>query len=457
MHLLALATTALLAAAVSANKASQASNFDISPSVAERYGCNSVCQADLKEHNTADLAIFDTPFDFDFYATASNFSFSSPGDLLKLKALNGTALNIPAGVSVYKIQYTSQDVGGTIVPATAFLAVPFARRNNPYRLVAYAHGTTGVFRGCAPSSSSYLFDYDSWSPLLLAGYAVVATDYAGLGNNMTAHKYISSAANANDVYWSVTAAQNAFPSAFTPEWVSIGHSQGGGAVYKLSEHKLVQGRRSAYLGGVSIAPITKIYDSLLQALTTLGDGASGGYESYKVFGVLPSLVLGVQALFPNYTAPFLAEPMRQRLELAKIGQYCDVAISGLVADLSINELIGNITATDVAVLQRFQELNAPAQGDSASKPLLLIQGEEDTIVFESMVESAYRDSCDAGNVVHLSLYPGLDHSATVGASAPEWLAFIEGLFEGTATLTKCVNKTVNAFDLEHAAAPVDDV
>ncbi|KAL4917531.1 hypothetical protein BDW62DRAFT_218059 [Aspergillus aurantiobrunneus] len=351
MHLLPL--TVLLATAVSASKTGQASNFDVFPSVVASLGCDSLCQANLDQNSAADLAVFDTPFDFDFYATASNFSSSSPGDLLKLKPLNGTALDIPGG-------------------------------------------------------------------------------------------YISSAANANDVYWSVVAARNTFPAAFTHEWVSIGHSQGGGAVYKLSEPKLVQDKASGYLGGVSIAPVAKIYDSLLQAVTSLGDGASGGYETVKAFGVLPSLVFGVQTLFPNYTAPFLAESMRQRMQLARKGQYCDVALSGIVADLSVNDLIGNFTATDAAVLQRFQEINAPAQGDTATKPLLLIQGENDTIL-------------PAGNPVRLSLYPGLDHSAAVGASAPEWLAFIQGLFAGTVNLPRCVNETLTPFDAEHAAAPADDV
>lgn len=145
--------------------------------------------------------------------------------------------------------YTSQDINGTLVPATGFIAVPFVRRQkDPFRLIALAHGTIGVFRGCAPSSSSKLFDYNSWTPLLLAGYAVVATEYAGLGNDMIKHQYIASAAYANDVYWSVAAAHEAFPNDLTREWVSIGHSQGGDVVYKLSEHKLVQDNSSGYLG-----------------------------------------------------------------------------------------------------------------------------------------------------------------------------------------------------------------
>lgn len=459
MQLLPPLLTALLATVVSATKPGQASNFDVSAAVAEEHSCDSVCQENLKQTNAADLKIFDSSFDFDFYATADNFTSSSPsslGSLLKLRPLNGTALSIPAGVSIYKFQYTSQDVNGSLVPATGFIAFPFTRprKSDPFKLVAFAHGTTGVFHGCAPSTSSYLFDYNSWTPLLLAGYAVVATDYAGLGNNMTTHQYIASAANANDIYWSVVAAREAFPNDLTHEWVSIGHSQGGGATYKLSEHELVQDDSSAYLGGVSIAPITKIYDSVVEVLRSLDEYSQEALQESNMLGEIGSVVLGVQSVLPNYTAPFLGNTMRQRIEFAKIGQYCNTAFSGLASNLSMADLIGNINATDVAALQEFQKINAPAQGDKASKPLLLIQSDNDTVVLKSLVAKAYEASCSIGNPVHLSLYPGLDHSATVGASAPEWLAFIEGLFSSTVNLDDCVNGTSTPFDPEHAAISI---
>ena len=202
MQLLSSLTATLFAVVVSAHASTQASNFAVSAKTAERYSCGHVCQTTLNKTNAADLEIFDTRFDFDFYATATNFSSSSsPGSLLKLKPLNGTALTVPAGVSVYKFQYTSQDINGTTVPATGFIAFPFVRHKaHPFKLVAFAHGTSGIFHGCAPSTSSFLYDYDSWTPLLLSGYAIVATDYAGLGNDMVKHRYIASATNANDVY-----------------------------------------------------------------------------------------------------------------------------------------------------------------------------------------------------------------------------------------------------------------
>ncbi|KAL0933896.1 uncharacterized protein CTRU02_210695 [Colletotrichum truncatum] len=442
--------------AVAAN-GSQASNFEISSEMAQKYGCGDICQQTLRETNPADIKTFGTNFDFNFYATAANFSCSKPGDVLKIKPINSSEISFPAGVATYKIQYTSVDIDDSIVPSTGFIAFPFARTKTTFNLVAYAHGTSGVFRGCAPSTSPNLYDYQSWTTLLLAGYAVIATDYAGLGNNYTAHKYIASAANANDTYWSVVAARQAFPDVLSHEWASIGHSQGGGAVWKLSEHGLVQDSASGYLGGVSVAPVSKLYDALL-GINQLRDFAAYlpsdlDNHAFLALGVLPSAALGIKATFPDYSAPILSDKMKQRIELAQIGQLCDNAISGLAWDLRL-DAFSNVTIQSDKRLQDFQKLNAPAQGDRASKPLLLILGAEDTIVSQESGEASYADSCRFGNPVHMSIYPGLDHSAVLTASAPEWLAFLQGRFRNS-PFGNCSQETKAPFDLEHASRPED--
>ncbi|KAG6361471.1 hypothetical protein INS49_009698 [Diaporthe citri] len=59
---------------------------------------------------------------------------------------------------------------------------------------------------------------------------LVNTNYAGLRNNYSADEYVASAANANGTYWSVVAAQKAFPDALSHQWASMSHSQSGDAV-----------------------------------------------------------------------------------------------------------------------------------------------------------------------------------------------------------------------------------
>ncbi|KAK1479608.1 hypothetical protein CCUS01_04737 [Colletotrichum cuscutae] len=349
----------------------QASSFNVTTEVAQNYGCGEACQKAIQTGNEGDLEIFGTNFDFDFYETAANFTGSRPGDVLKIQPVIPANITVPAGVAVYKIQYTSADIDGFPVPVTGFVAFPFARTQQPFNLIAYAHGTSGVFHG-------------------------------------------SSADNANDTYWSVVAARTAFRDILSHDWASIGHSQGGGAAWKLSEHKLVQDSASGYLGGVAVAPVTKVYDALVAIESLRNLTQTGGDDhDFLALGVILSAVLGIRAT----------------IELAKIAQLCDAAISSLTVDLRFDALSNRTAASDTR-LKEFQELNAPAQGGRASKPLLLVLGEDDTIVSEESGIASFDETCAYGNPVHMSIYPGLDHSAVLTAATPEWLAFFQDRFDG---------------------------
>ena len=70
-------------------------------------------------------------------------------------------------------------------------------------------------------------------PMVAAGFAVIATDYAGLGTPGP-HQYDNKIPQANDVVYSVPAARAAVPS-LGRRWVTIGHSQGGVAVWGVAE------------------------------------------------------------------------------------------------------------------------------------------------------------------------------------------------------------------------------
>lgn len=434
----------------------QASNFNISSEVAESYGCNEKCQQVLSITNAADIETLGTAFNFDFYATAGNFSTSKPGDLLKLSAIDSSHLNVPSGMTSFRFQYTSRDLDGSPVPSTGFIAFPFAKptQGRKFPLVAYAHGTIGVFRGCAPSSSPSFFNYDSWVPLLYRGYAIVATDYAGLGNNYTTHKYTSYAAQANDIYYSVQAARKAFPGAFTKEWMSIGHSQGGGAVWKLSEHPLVQGASSGYVGTVSVAPAAKLYDTAKVVADSILPRPD--FHQFVLPAEMGMLVYGVRQVFPDYSPPWLAEAMEQRISLATVAQSCTLAFMSMSFTLKRDELLvpGHNPAAD-GTLKEFQAINAPAQGHSASRPLLLIQGSNDTSVLPQGTFEAYRESVAAGNEVHLLRYPGLDHSATLTASAPAWLEFLDKQFAGKYGRRASTDRTIQPVDLAVASTPLE--
>ena len=193
-----------------------------------------------------------------FYDTPANISNATqPGTILKLEMYtNVTGYDIPPGTSLSRFMYTSLDNFGAIVPATAAILWPFTPKSfngsDTFPLVAWAHGTTGIDRQCAVSNTRNLqYDFRSVFTLAKSGYAVVMADYVGLGSD-NFFNYLAYKLHANDVVYSVTAAQSVF-SELSANWVSFGHSEGGGVAWAVGERQAID-PIPGFLGTIAAAP-----------------------------------------------------------------------------------------------------------------------------------------------------------------------------------------------------------
>lgn len=435
--------------------ATQVANLDVTESVATNYDCNPTCYSNLIVGLLADQQFYGALYDDAFYDTAANFTGSNPGDILKFEPVNATNLqDIPDGASIYRFQYVTEKLDGTPVPATAFIAFPFSNTENghTYKTIAFAHGTSGVFRGCAPSAMPNLYDYGTWSRILTRGYAVIATDYAGLGNNYTGHQYSASPAQANDVFYSVVAARKVFGQHLTKEWMSVGHSEGGGAVWALAESHHVQSSPCSlsaagqYLGTVAHAPDVRVKEmALLAAQLSLSSSDLDVSSSRGTLAELGYLVFGLSSIHPEMSLSWLQPEYRRRLDLMNLTQACFESAEALVADLTIDQ-VANLS--DPTLFTAFDVMqNLTARGNAKShEPILVIQGLNDVSVLPQMVVESYNASCEAGNVVHLQVYSGLGHGQILAASAPYFLQWIDDQFEGRGGTENCTKTTVEPFD-----------
>lgn len=421
--------------------ARQGSHFSLTAEFAAANGCDDKCQETLNEANVAHLDIFEHDFDFEWFQTASNFSGSEPGDLFKLQPLDPKTpgLLVKPGTTVYRIQYTSRDLDNSSVPATGFIALPFAPvqlKNTTenehsaaaaqFPLVAYAHGTSGVYTGCAPSNGPALYDHDTWQLLVQRGYAVVATDHAGVGNNEIGHKYCSFPVQVNDIVHSVTAARKAMGQIFTKEWMAVGHSEGDGAAWKLAESEFVKTDK-AYIGTISLAPAVKIADML-------GNHIDFILES----GYLTLLAKGLQRFPPSYNFTMLGDIQWRRMAIADSAQPCLAAQGTISVGLSREQVLSEKgLATGLALLRKWQAEMAPASGGRTSAPMLVVQGLNDTAVVPQVTHDSWQQACNDSNEVHLSEYVALDHSPVVVGAAAEWLAWIDARFNGEKASGKC--------------------
>jgi hypothetical protein len=119
----------------------------------------------------------------EFYSTAPNLSGTKPGDLLRKESFAGYSL--PKGATAVRILYHSLDATGQDVATSGVVLIPAGTPPaSGWPVIAWAHGTSGVARLCAPSAMKDVYYGDEGlMPMVAAGFAVVATDYHGLGTD----------------------------------------------------------------------------------------------------------------------------------------------------------------------------------------------------------------------------------------------------------------------------------
>src|SRR5271163_2489850 len=168
-----------------------------------------------------------------FYSIPENLATTRPGDLLRKESFAGYTL--PKGATAVRFQYHSLDATGGDVATSGVVLIPAGKAPpKGWPVIAWAHGTSGVSRLCAPSAMKDVYYGDEGlMPMVAAGFAVVATDYHGLGTEGP-HQYVNKVAQARDVIYSIPAARAAVPS-LGSKWVVDGHSQGGLAAWGVAE------------------------------------------------------------------------------------------------------------------------------------------------------------------------------------------------------------------------------
>ncbi|MEN4981852.1 alpha/beta fold hydrolase [Acinetobacter modestus] len=147
--------------------------------------------------------------------------------------------------------------------ATSLVFVP----NTPiptggWKIVAWAHGTTGVADQCAPSRKEIDSDVKSMiSKLLAAGYVVVAPDYEGLGepSGHEFHPFLnikSEAFSVTDAVVATRAYMTAQGEKMSDQWMTVGHSQGGQAALGVAQYE--SRAKLKYKGTIAVAPASNL-------------------------------------------------------------------------------------------------------------------------------------------------------------------------------------------------------
>lgn len=348
---------------------------------------------------TAPLSDTSTVVD-EFYA-APRDTPDEPGRLIRAEPFTN---QIPADATAWRILYTTTGVDGEVRVASGIVVVP-RKGEGPWPVVDWNHGTTGFAQHCAPS----LLERPFWAGALFqlpqvidAGWALVATDYIGLGTEGP-HPYLIGPPSAYASLDAVRAAHELDDAHLSTSTVVWGHSQGGGAA--LWTGALARSYApEIYLRGVAaIAPAAEPA-SLVAHLT----GVIGGsiFTSYA-FASYEAIYDDVS--YREYIRPGAQVTVRAMSErcLSDPG----ILVSG-VASIGLStdpELFS--TSPALGSLGRHLRENAPPP--TVSAPLLVAQGGADGIVRPSTQQSLVTRFCAAGQLLDYRLYPGFGHTEIV--------------------------------------------
>jgi alpha-beta hydrolase superfamily lysophospholipase len=350
-----------------------------------------------------------------FYETSNPLPAGKPGELIRSETFD--EYDLPYEISAVRILYHSRSPNGDDVAVSGVVLVPDgAPPASGWPVIAWAHDFTGSARQCAPSLRRNLNQGPLLSMYVNAGFAVVASDYAGLGTRFP-NAALDMRSNALDVIYSVAAARAALPQ-LGIKWVAAGYSQGGLAAVGVAEAQNEVGDTN-YLGAIGISGVAdaqEIFERLAQ----------GSSSRMLVF-----LGQGISTVFPKFRVEEMLTNKAMPLYL-QVRHDCEAS---LVPELAANEIL-KAGWENNSYVKEFFVRNTPGR-TPAYGPMLLISGEADAETPSALAATAVARLCRQKDRVLFIRYPNLAGSAVVGESVSEQMSWVRARFAGLPAPSNC--------------------
>ncbi|MBS1089918.1 lipase family protein [Gluconobacter wancherniae] len=363
--------------------------------------------------------------------------FSAPvGRILRKEGLSSPWLP-PNTARAMRILYSSTDglVAGHRVAVSGYVLFPKGPMpKGGWRLISWAHGTTGFADACAPSrmgpaprDRAYL---GAW---LEKGFAIVATDYQGLGTPGP-HPYLLYQPEAYSVLDATRAVIADTSLNIRNEVVLVGQSQGAGAALATAWEYPRYAPDLHIAGAVLTGLVTAIGDAQRLHQTSVSSHYTTISDMDPSFAML-RLAGSDQALEPSTDlTPYLTEKGMAMYRTAQSG--------------CLHDLFKTAKQIDVKKGKELLKTGLPASDDEfdghftlpdahVTIPLFVGTGLADNMAGTNGQYEAVKQLCAAGTSVTWHTYPGLTHSGTVNYALRDSLPFVETILAGKPASSTC--------------------
>jgi pimeloyl-ACP methyl ester carboxylesterase len=366
----------------------------------------------------AQAAVRKGPAGAKFYSAPAKLAKGGHGGLIWARKFTGRE-RLKGGAKDELVLYRSEGVNGRSVAVSGDVAIPRGKApKGGWPVITWAHGTTGIADSCAPTRLATPAQPALLQQWLKRGYAVLRTDYQGLGTPATVHPYLNGDAEGRSVLDIVRAARK-LDKHIGSKVVIAGHSQGGHAALWAASLAPKYTPELKVRGTVAFAPASHIGEefSVARILTSPGGGTTG----------LGSLILrGADVADPALGVPNLLSPEAAAL----YSQTLTECLGALDQSTSWGGLSGaQVFRSDAALEPLIAFLNKDVDPEdlSISTPVRVEQGKADTTVFPVFTDSLVTSYQQRHVPVTYKTYDGVDHGGVVsGAPAADATKWIRG-------------------------------
>ncbi len=334
-----------------------------------------------------------------------------PGVLLRHEPF---AREVPDGARAWRILYTTTR-GEEIAVASGLVVVPDAAPATSaapaaHPVIAWAHGTTGFATQCAPSLLPEPFTAGALPALdevMAQGWALVATDYIGLGTEGP-QPYLIGEGEGRSVLDAVRAARELPEASLAAETVVWGHSQGGHAALWTGQLQPGYAPDVPLAGVAAMAPAADVVAVARNLPSVTGGSVFASFVAMAYSQTYPDVDLdryvtgSARTLVREMSARCLSEP--------------GVLVSVLTA-LSLDR-DRPIFAQDPTTGPLGERLSANVPTGPVPAPLLLAQGGADSLITAADQAGYVTALCASGQDVDHRVYPGRDHLGLVAPDSP---------------------------------------
>lgn len=346
------------------------------------------------------------------------------GVLLNAETLSGLE-EVTAYDKAERILYTSTDARWNtgLLPVSGTLFTPKGEvPDKGWPIVAWGHGTLGISDVCAPSwngfrprDAGYI---DRW---LKAGYAVVVSDYQGLGGPGP-HPYLYWKSEGRSVLDAVKAVLGRESDLLSNTVLLAGQSQGAGAAM------------GASILAADYAPDLNIVGAVVT-----------GLNSYFPDGPISLPLRNSNNMFLSFASGGLKDgsPAIEEILSDKGKQILTTARTSCTEDIKKKAYELKIQSMDEVFsisLEELSQMRLPVYHMPSVKigfPIMVATGLADATVTPKRQYAAVKAMCAVGNTVAWYPYEGLGHDGAMHGSLDDSIEFAKNVVAGQTVEGNC--------------------